>query len=109
MKPDWRIFVLTESDILLNQFRYRYGDQVVATDSHRTSGNIGIHYLNNIAGGVLGEEVLADTLIALEGDRFIGNGLSNVSCAIDVFKDWQPGESGLIVANQWTHVANSGT
>lgn len=98
---DWRIFVLTESEVLLDLFKERYGDQVLYTDIYRTSGDVGIHYHQDAGGRRLGEEVLVDTLIALEADRFVGNGLSNVSCAIDVFKNWKSMESGLIVANHW--------
>lgn len=99
--PEWRIFVLTESDILLDRFKDRYGEQVVATECFRTRGDKGIHYLRQVPGNILGREVLIDTLIALQADKFLGNGVSGVSCAIDVFKDWPEGEKALVGRNLW--------
>lgn len=43
-RDDWNIFVLTESQPLLDEFIERFGEKVVFTDCHRTAGNEGIHY-----------------------------------------------------------------
>jgi len=51
--------------------------------------------------------VLIDTLIALQADKFLGNGVSGVSCAIDVFKDWPEGEKALVGANLWLREAKA--
>jgi hypothetical protein len=36
----------------------------------------------------LGEEVLVDALLAARCESFLGNGLSNVSCAVGQMKKW---------------------
>lgn len=96
---DTQIFLLTEDARLLRQFRERYGARVVATDSLRTNDDIGPHTMAGMDKVRLGRDVLADVYIALACDRFLGNGRSNVSASIEIFKDWK-GNARLLAPSQ---------
>jgi hypothetical protein len=73
-----------------------YGPRIIATDCQRTVTDEGVHYLPTVDPAKAGREVMIDTYLALRADRFIGNGLSNVSAMIAVMKDWPPGTCNLI-------------
>jgi hypothetical protein len=94
-RPELSIFLLTDSETVLEQYRQRYGSKVVCTDSTRTRSNVGLHY-QGLSGHTLGMEVLADACLAARCDYFIGSGPSNVSTAVHHMKDWGPGAYGLI-------------
>ena len=100
-RDDWRIFVMTESQTILDQFVEKFGDKIVTTECQRTSGDEGLHYLDEMDGVALGQEVLLDALIATKADRFLGNGASGVSAAVDLMKDWPEGASALVIPNDW--------
>jgi hypothetical protein len=93
--PDGRIFLMTDSAPALESYRTRYGSRVFSTIAQRTSDQQGIHYHTGTDRVRLGVELLADILLALSGDAFIGNGRSNPSCLIDVLKPWPAGSSHL--------------
>jgi len=96
---DTQIFLLTEDARLLQAFRERYGARVIATDSLRTAIDTGPHNVAGMDKMRLGREVLADVFIALECDRFLGNGRSNVSASIEILKDWK-GNARLLAPSQ---------
>jgi protein O-GlcNAc transferase len=98
--PVWRIFLLTDDEHWRRHIMALYGDRVVTTNCQRTTTSTGVHYLSTIDRVRAGLEVMADTYIALRANRFIGNGLSNVSAMIAVMKEWQPGDCILVGSSE---------
>ncbi|MBT3558665.1 MAG: hypothetical protein HN644_13170 [Rhodospirillales bacterium] len=98
--PEGPIFLLTDDEGWLAKFRDQYGDRVVTTDCERTTGHVGVHNLPLDEGARLGREMMLDTYIALACDKFIGNGLSNVSSMISLLKQW-PGDSCELVSRTY--------
>jgi tetratricopeptide (TPR) repeat protein len=94
--PSWPIFLMTDDTHCLARMKNAYGRRIVATDCQRTDTDKGVHYLPTVDPVRAGREIMIDTYIALRADRFIGNGLSNVSAMIAVMKDWAPGSANLI-------------
>jgi hypothetical protein len=83
-----RIFLLTDSEQFLQDYRGRYGDRVLSADCARTDSHVGVHYTGR-SGRMLGEEVILDTFLAARCDFFLGNGASNVSTAVRHLKSWE--------------------
>jgi hypothetical protein len=83
-----RIFLLTDDERCIAPFRDRYGGRVILSDVARTGSDIGIHHSGTVAGTRLGYEVMTDTYTALRCDRFLGNGMSNLSAFVAVLKPW---------------------
>ncbi len=94
--PAWRILVLTDDEHWLARARAAYSDRVVATDCRRTSTRTGIHLDVSADGARLGLEIMTDTYLALRGNKFIGNGRSNVAAMIACLKDWPPDDCVLV-------------
>jgi protein O-GlcNAc transferase len=105
----WKIFLLTDDKNWVTRVRGAYGDRVITTDCHRTSGKTGLHNLN-LDRVRLGREVMKDVYIARRADKFFGNGTSNVAAFIALLKDWNAGDcildapSQLMVRNLFIHV-----
>ncbi|QXE90352.1 tetratricopeptide repeat protein [Geomonas subterranea] len=93
--PQARIFLSTDDDRILARYRERFGSRLVYTVSTRTANVQGVHYQKQASRRALGEEVLIDTLLAARCDRFLGNGLSNVSLAVAQMRRWTPGTCRL--------------
>lgn len=92
------LFVLTEDARQLAYMRARYGDRVISTDVQRAEGDVNLpfqqdHEVDRVA---LGFEVMLDTYLAMTCDRFLGNGRSNVSNIVALFKAWPPGACHII-------------
>jgi protein O-GlcNAc transferase len=106
----WKIFLLTDDENWVTQVRGAYGDRVVTTDCHRTTGKTGLHHLNIDDRVRLGREIMADVYIARRADKFFGNGRSNVAAFIALLKDWNAGDcllgapSLLMKRNLFIHV-----
>ncbi len=100
---NWRLFLLTDDAGLARRLGERYGGRLVMTDCRRTADATGIHYRDGEDGVALGREVLTDVLLALEADRFIGNGRSNVSALIAILREAAGRESTLVLENQLLH------
>jgi protein O-GlcNAc transferase len=96
--PQARLLLLTDDRNILASYLNRYGDRVLHTGATRTDSGQGVHYQNHASRYRLGEEVLIDALLACRCEGFIGNGLSNVSCAIAQMKPWGPGTMTLLGA-----------
>lgn len=86
--PSLKIFLLTDDTRCIPPFRERYGARVIVSDVLRTSTNLGVHYMPAADRVRLGNDVLADTYAALACDRFLGNGMSNLSAFVSVLKPW---------------------
>jgi protein O-GlcNAc transferase len=94
--PSWRILVLTDDEHWLARARAAYGNRVVATDCRRTSTQTGVHLDVSADGAHLGLEIMTDTYLALRGNKFIGNGRSNVAAMISCLKDWPADDCVLV-------------
>lgn len=93
--PAARIFLITDDLAILDGYRERFGERLVHTAATRTGNEQGVHYQRQQSRRALGEEVLIDALLAARCDRFIGNGLSNVSLAVAQMRRWEPGSCRL--------------
>jgi len=93
--PSWRIFLMTDDARCLADMKRTYGARLVATECQRSTTDEGIHYQarDPVAAG---REVRVDTYLALRAQRFIGNGLSNVSAMIAMMKEWADSDCTLI-------------
>jgi hypothetical protein len=95
VNPGLHIFLLTDSEPLLAEFRQRYTNRVLNLDCVRSSNDTGVHYAGH-SGRQLGEQVILDSWLAARCDMFLGNGGSNVSVGIRHLKDWRPGTFFLL-------------
>jgi hypothetical protein len=89
---------MTDDREILQDYLGRYGDRVLTTSATRTDNAQGVHYQSHSSRYRLAEEVIVDVLLALRCQGFIGNGLSNVSCAVAQMKAWAPGTLKLLGA-----------
>lgn len=96
--PTASIFLLTDSESILERYKELYGDKLIYTDSMRTPDDrIPVHYgLPNYNTKQKGIDIIKDTYLALKCDHFIGNHTSNVSIAIRRLKDWPEGTIKLL-------------
>lgn len=85
--PEGTIFLLTDSNYVVERFNERYASIVFTTPSHRTSGAAGVHYQESVDRYQIGREALVDVLIAIKCSRFIGC-MSNVSRYVNFLADW---------------------
>ncbi len=91
-----RVFLMTDQQSALDEFRALLGDKLVATDSFRANSGRGIHFHNAVPGPQLGREVLIDTLLATRAEAFVGFGPSNVSGMVMMLREWPAGCAALI-------------
>jgi protein O-GlcNAc transferase len=96
--PEAGIFLITDDSSILEEYRQRYGKRILTTCATRTSTGRGVHYQKQSSRFRLGEEVLIDVLLASRCERFVGNGLSNVSCAVAQLRAWPEGSCRLLGA-----------
>jgi protein O-GlcNAc transferase len=94
--PTWKILLLTEDSRWVEIFSQRYGDRLVVTESQRVGDDSNIHLAADIDGYRLGIEVMRNTYLALRCEKFLGNGLSNVSAMIALLKPWKKGACQLV-------------
>jgi protein O-GlcNAc transferase len=96
--PQTALYLLTDDAEILKDYLDRYRDRVIHTGATRTGTAQGVHYQRHASRYRLAEEVMVDTLLAARCDGFIGNGLSNVSCAVAQMKLWPPESCRLLGA-----------
>ena len=94
-----RLFLMTDSAAVLDDYTARYGDRVFNTDCARTDGIVPLTWKDTEARHRLGVEVIKDTYIAATCDRFIGYGGSSVACMVACLKDWPEGTCHLLGDN----------
>ena len=99
LNPGIGVFLLTDSETVLKEYRMRYGDKLLFTEATRSASNVGVHFMNDLDGIKIGEEVLLDSLLAAKCDYFVGNLSSNVSLAIQSMRNWPIGLVKLIGNN----------
>jgi len=88
------VFLLTDSQPILDEYRRRHGERLLCTDCIRVSGEIGVHNAGH-AGWQVAQEVIMDAYLAARCDYFVGNGGSNVSTTIVHLKNWSPDTCAL--------------
>ncbi len=101
LDPGAKIFLLTDSAGILEEYRERYGERIVTTGAERTSDAVAVHF-KDAKGSARrrGVEVMVDAYIAAGAGWFVGNGRSNVSAMVEHLKDWGEGELFLVEPNQ---------
>lgn len=98
-QPDLRVVLCTESKGVLEEYRRRYGGRIVASDSMRTSTDVGTHFLPLPDRVRLGVEALTDCLLLSMCDRFVGLATSNLSLFACHLRGWPAGECTLLGVN----------
>ena len=94
--PSWRVLLLTDDERCLAMAQSAFPGRIIATHCQRSREDEGLHYLPTTDRVQAGREILVDSYLALRAERFIGNGLSNVSAMIGVLKAWPPGACTLL-------------
>jgi len=100
-RPDNRLFLATDDQRVADRFHQRYGARVTMTSAVRRSDGVGVHAVPGDTGRQLGEELLIDCLVAVEGTHFLGNGASGPSCAIATLRRRPPASCILLGDNLW--------
>jgi len=84
-----KIFLLTDSQEVVDEYREKYGDMVICTDCKRlTASEPAYHLENPVVKRRRGIEVIKDAYLAAKCDFFIGNDFSSLSRAVSRIKDW---------------------
>jgi len=92
-----KIFLLTDSKEVTEEYKKIYGDRVVFTDCKRLAANDRPYDLENpVVKRRRGVEVIKDAYLAAQCDFFIGNDFSSLSRAISRLKDWPAGNVKLL-------------
>ena len=101
-----RLFLLTDMEQAVAEFRRRYGERVITTDAERTPDEKAFYTQpgNKIRRGV---EVIRDTYLAARADKLIGNGASNVTAMVYNLKQWDDRDVTLLSPN-WMLRRNAG-
>ena len=95
-RPDSRLYLMTDSLHVVEDWRARYGTRIADAPAIRTGSDMGVHFQPHPDRHQLGREVLRDALIAAKCDAFVGTGFSNVSHAVTCLKDWTEGAATLL-------------
>jgi hypothetical protein len=83
------IFLMTDDDRILNEYKKYYGNKLKYTQSIRSSNSTGVHKLQHTNKYQIGEEIIIDTYIACKAEVFIGNAASNPALIISYLKKWK--------------------
>lgn len=95
VNPELNIFLMTDSQQVVDEFKGKFTDRLLTMDCHRGGGTTGIHLEGNPR-TELGEQVIVDAYLASRCDFFLGNGGSNVSTCTRHLRHWMPGTYFLI-------------
>lgn len=98
--PQAGLFLITDSENLLQEYRNRYPDRLIVTDCARTSKGTSVHFDAHPSRKRIGVEVLKDMYLASRCDYFIGNGMSNVTTTILHMRDWRDDEYEIFIGNR---------
>ena len=91
--PGGKILVMTDSHSVAADWRARLGEAAILCDVQRSGDDrTGTHF-QNFDGLALGEDILTESLFALQAQHFLGSINSNVSNMIYLLKDWEPGST----------------
>ncbi|MBT5107080.1 MAG: hypothetical protein HOM25_00235 [Rhodospirillaceae bacterium] len=97
--PDLRIFLMTDRDSVIEDYRSRYGARVFHTDCIRTSDDTAVTLLEANDRSRFGIDIIKDTYAAAACTYFIGNGSSNIPPMIEILKEWPDGHFEMIGDN----------
>lgn len=97
--PELRLFLLTDSTEVIDEYAARYGDRIFSTDCARADSIVPVTWRESESRRRLGVEVIKDTHIAAACDMFIGHGGSSVACMVACLKSWPDGACRLIGDN----------
>jgi hypothetical protein len=100
-----RVFLMTDSSLVREEYAQRYGRSLVTTDCARTETQVGLHLQQRPDRKRLGVEVLTDCLLAARCDAFVGLGSSNVTCLIYHLRPWTS-HNCVIIGPLMTHLVN---
>jgi hypothetical protein len=93
--PGGKILVMTDSHSVAEKWRAKLGEAAILCDVQRSSDDrTGTHF-QQFDGLALGEDMLAESLFALQAQYFLGSVNSNVSNMIFLLKDWEAGSTTL--------------
>ena len=95
------LFLMTDDDQILHQFKRYYGNKLKYTQSTRTSGSVGLHHIEQNDKYEIGVEIIIDTYLASKAHVFIGNATSNPSLIISCLKKWQSDHLYLLGNNHF--------
>lgn len=92
-----KIFLLTNSEEILNEYRRKYGSMIVATECKRMAEDEDVTYLESaMVKRRRGIEILKDSCLAAKCEFFIGSDFSSLSQAVINMKDWSDGSVRLL-------------
>ncbi|MFQ5471157.1 MAG: hypothetical protein ACE5EH_12815 [Gammaproteobacteria bacterium] len=103
LNPRAYIFLLTDSEFVLEENKRRYGSKLIYTPCCRSNDSTGIHFKQDQDKKRIGTEIIVDTYLATRCNYFIGLGDSNVSAMVLHMKDWSDGAchlEGTIMSHQ---------
>ena len=101
VNKNYSVWLMTDSVDISTSLVKKYGPAIHCLDAMRTATEVGVHVGADAQDRQrLGEEVVADVLIGITCDRFVGNGASNPSCFIDFLMDGDETRKHLFLPNQ---------
>ncbi len=103
--PGSRVFLMTDSSKIRDDYAARYGARLITTECTRTQTQVGLHYQKHDDRRKLGVEVLTDAFLAARCDYFVGLGSSNVTCFIYHLKPWSH-HNCVLIGPLMTHMMN---
>ncbi len=98
-RPDLRLYLMTDSTEVLDEYTEKFGDRLFHIDCARADGAKPLTWSDSGDRRKLGAEVIRDTHIATACDYFIGHGGSNVACMVACLKPWPENTVQLIHDN----------
>lgn len=100
----YAVWLMTDSEDISKTLIKKYGPAIHSLDAMRSSTDVGVHVASDPQDRQrLGEEVVADVLVGVTCDRFVGNGASNPSCFIDFLMEGDETRKHLFLPNQNRH------
>ena len=97
-----KIFLLTNSEEVLEEYKQKYGSMLVNTQCKRNPPDAGPSFLENyIVKRRSGIEIIKDTYLASKCDFFIGSDFSSLSHAVTRMKDWPEDNVRLLFWKLW--------
>lgn len=96
-----KLFLLTNSEEVLNEYQKKYGSILVNTECKRIPADAIPTLENPMIKRRRGVEIIKDTYLASKCDFFIGNDFSSLSHAVTNIKDWPDSNVKLLYWKVW--------
>jgi hypothetical protein len=98
---DYAVWLLTDYQPYVDDYRARFGDAIFCQDSIRTlTAQQDTAVAEQPDPRRIAEELVTDVLVAASCDRFIGNGAYNPSCMVDFLMDGDETKKHLFLPNR---------